>query len=62
MLTTIALSVLLGPTYTKANENEPDTDGDCDISGDRINNKMVNLSSSTKKISSETGFLTLNQS
>ena len=50
----------LAPTslvYTKAKENKPGTDGDSGVSGGRIDDRMVNLSSSTKKKSSKTGFL-----
>ena len=59
ILKTIALSTPAKPAYTKANENELDMDGGSGISHDRINDKIKNLSSSTKmKKSPETDFLT----
>ena len=53
MLKTTAPPILTRPAYTKINENKLDSDG-----GGRINDKIVNLSSSTKKISSRAGFFT----
>ena len=58
MLKTMAASVLAELACTKANENEPDIDGG-DNGGDaKIDDRMINLSSSTKKIGSGMGFLT----
>ena len=51
----MAPSTLARPVHSKADENKLDTDGSGSISG---GNKIVNLSSTTKKISSKTGFLT----
>ena len=58
MLKTMVLSVPTWPVCTKANKNEPGIDGDSSIGSDRIDDKMVNLSSFTKKMSSGTGFFT----
>lgn len=52
----MALSILVRPIYTKTNENELSTNGCSGISGDRLDNRIVNLSSFTKKISSGAGF------
>lgn len=52
----MALQALVRPACIKTNKNELDIDGGNSIGGDRIDNKMVNLSSSIKKMSSKAGF------
>ena len=58
MLKTTVLLVPVRSVCIKANENKFDTDSGSDISGNRIESKMANLSSSTKKMISKAGFLT----
>lgn len=41
---------------TGTNENKLDTDGDSGISGSRINDRIINLSSTTKKMSFRADF------
>ena len=58
MLKTMASSVLIMLAHIKINKNELNINGISGIDDSRINNKIANLSSSAKKISSKTGFLT----
>lgn len=43
--------------YTRNNKNELDKTDDSNISDGKIDNKIANLSKSTKKMSFEAGFL-----
>ena len=55
----MALSILAGPVCTRTDENKLDIDGDGGISGGKVNDRIENLSRSTKvKKSSGTDFLT----
>ena len=54
MLKMTASSVLARPVYCRANENELGMDG----GGGKIDDRLANLLSSAKKISSKSGFLT----
>ena len=59
MVKMMAPSTLARPARTRANENELGMDGGSDIGGDRIDDRMVNLSSFIKKRrNSRTSFLT----
>ena len=58
MLKITAPSVLARPVCTRVNENELDKNNSGGIGGDKINDKMVILSSYTKKMSSGAGFFT----
>lgn len=58
MLKTTALLTPARPVYTRTNENELDMNSDNRISGDRINDRIANLSSFTKKMSLKASFLT----
>lgn len=59
MLKTTAPSVFARHGYTKANENKVDTNGSSGIGSVKIDDRVVNLSSSTKvKKSSGIGFCT----
>ena len=49
--------VLAVSVRTRADKNELDTDGNSDINGGRVDDKLVNLSDSTKKMSFRAGFL-----
>ena len=62
MLKMTALSIPAWPAHTRANENEFGTDSCGGIGAGRIDEKLVNLSSSTKKINSKTGFFMLEAS
>ena len=50
------------PAHTRVNKNESGLDGSRGVSGGRIDDRIVNLSSFTKKKSSGTGFLILKAS
>lgn len=58
ILKTMAPSVSARPTCIKTNKRELGIDSGDSISDGRINNIIVNLSNSTKKISYRAGFLT----
>ena len=58
----IASSVLTRSVCPRADENELGTESGGRIGGSRIDDKMANLSNSTKKMSSESGFLTFKAS
>ena len=59
MLKTTAPSVPARLARTRVDGNEPDTDASGEIGSGRIDDRMVNLSNSTKKKkSSGTGFFT----
>ena len=58
MLKMTASLAPIRPSRTSAHENKPNTDGGGSADGAKIDNRMINLSSSMKKKSSETGFLT----
>ena len=58
MLKTTALSISARPAHIRSDKNDFDIDGYHNISGGMIDNKIVNLLSFTKKMSSEAGFLT----
>ena len=58
MLKTTAPSVSAGPVCLVANKNNLDIDGGGGIGSGRIDDRLANLSSSTKKMSSGAGFLT----
>ena len=58
ILKTTAPSVSARLVCTSANKNELDTDNGGGIGGVRIDDKMANLLSFIKKISSKVGFLT----
>ena len=62
ILKTTAPSTLARAAYTKAEENELGTDGGGGISGGRIDDRLANLSSSTKKMSSGSSFFTFEAS
>ena len=55
-------SVLARPVRPKANKNELCTNGDGGIGGGMIDNRLINVSSSTKKMSSESAFFTFEAS
>lgn len=62
MLQTITPSTLIGSNYIKVYENKTNINSSStmgDKSNDRVNDGIVNLSCSTKNISSKTGFLYL---
>ena len=50
-------SVSASSDHTKANKNKHGIDG-CSVDNSRINDRIINLSSFAKNISSRTGFLT----
>lgn len=52
----MTLLILVWVIDTKANKNKLDIDGGDDINSDKINNKIANLSSSIKKMSSKVSF------
>ena len=58
MLKTIAPSVSARPVHPRVNRNEFSTDGGDGIGDGKIDDRLANLSSSTKKINSKSGFLT----
>ena len=58
ILKTMALFVSVRPAYTRADENQLGTDGGDGVSNSGIDDKMVNLLSPIKKISSGTSFFT----
>ena len=53
----MALRAPARPTYTKTNKNELSIDSGDNIDSGRIDDKIANLSSSIKKMSSGVGFL-----
>ena len=58
MLKKIILSTSAKPAYTMINENKPNMDSSNEISGDKIDNRIENLSSIIKlRNSSRTDFL-----
>ena len=59
MLETTNPLVLARLACTRINENELGMDGGGGISNSRIDDRIVNLSSSTKKMSFKVGFLLL---
>lgn len=62
MLKTTTLLALDRPDWFETNENELNTDGNSDISSSRIDDRIVNLSSIIKKMSSKAGFITFKAS
>ena len=58
ILKSIILSILEKLSCIIFNEYKLDKNGDNSVSSSKINNKIVNLLSNTKKISSKVGFLT----
>lgn len=56
MLKITAPTALARPSFIRTNKNPLDTNTGSDIDSGKINDKIVNLSNSTKKMSSEADF------
>lgn len=57
MLKIIIPLTLIKSSYTRSNENKLNKTDDSNMDNGKINNKIANLSKSTKKISFRVGFL-----
>lgn len=62
MLNTMTLSISGWLSHTKSNKNGLDKDGGSGIGGGRIGDRIANLSSTIKKMSSKAGFFTFQAS
>lgn len=57
MLIIIILSILIRPVYMKTNKNKFNIDYSGNTSDNKINDKITNLSNTTKKLIFEASFL-----